>query len=74
MSLSEDLIAARSNKGIGCKVCYYLSAMNTNEADMMRSALNKPERYTHVDLAGVFKKNGMPLSEAAVRRHRRDHL
>lgn len=72
--MKDDLHSLRMNLAVGCKVCYYLEVMNINEADAMKNALSQPKVYAHTDLANVFKKNGMPVSEASVRRHRKEHL
>lgn len=70
MSITEDLEQLALNSPVGCKVCYYLETMGTTHAANMRSALNQPDRYPHTDLADIFMKNQMQLSEAAIRRHR----
>ena len=72
MSITEDLQQLALNSPIGCKVCYYLDTMGAQDAETMRSALSQPKRYKHTQLADIFNRNNMPLSESAVRRHRKN--
>lgn len=73
MSVTEDLEQLALNAPSGCKVCYYLDTMGTTHADNMRKALAQPKRYKHTVLADIFIKNGMSVSESAIRRHRRNN-
>ena len=72
MSVTEDLQNLALNSPNGCKVCYYLETMGNIHADNMRKALAAPkERYPHTDLADIFVRNGMSVSESGIRRHRK---
>lgn len=71
VSVTEDLEQLALNTPIGCKVCYYLETMGNPHADNMRKALAQPKRYQHTELADIFTRNGMALTESAIRRHRK---
>jgi len=79
MSITDDLQQLAQNTPIGCKVCYYLSVMGDKDSENMDKALKpvgkksgKPVwRYQHTELADIFTRNAMPISESAIRRHRK---
>lgn len=68
--LIEDL--QREEAAIkGCKLCTYIVRMPDNEAEAVEDALASDVQ--HVKIAAILTKNGYPITEASVRRHRSNH-
>jgi hypothetical protein len=57
-----------------CKLCTYLEAQSAATRDEWNHALALPvDEVSHMAVVAVLKRRGLILTEASVRRHRRNH-
>jgi hypothetical protein len=70
-SIRERLSAAAGTK---CIICSYLASLPAAQRDEWREALAEPVNVIgHVVVARVLIEEGIPITEASVRRHRDYH-
>ncbi len=71
MSILSELTAGSTT---GCKLCAYLDTIPAQDRVEWDEALALPvQKVNHTTVVAVLRRRGVTLSEASVRRHRRNH-
>jgi hypothetical protein len=73
VGLHDELVA--ESKGGACKVCTFLARLDPATRSEWENELALPvETITHAAIVVALKRRSIPIEEASVRRHRKNHV